>query len=130
MSPSSSSRPRVVCHMAASTDGRIVVDGWPDAVAAAVRREYEQVHAGYEADGWICGRVTMEPFAGGTRAAAEVAREHSGAPREDYQAPGDFDSFAFAIDPSGRLAWDSNDIDGDHVVAVLSERVSDAYLAF
>ena len=123
-------RPRVICHMATSVDGRIVVDGWPDAASVAVRRQYEQVHASYEADGWICGRVTMEPFAGGVRPEAEVAREHAGeARRDDFTAPGDFDSFAFAIDASGRLAWESNDIDGDHVVAILSERVSDDYLA-
>ena len=128
---SNSRRPRIICHMAVSVDGRIVVDGWPASTAAAVRHEYELVHASYESDGWICGRVTMEPFAGGVRAEAEVAREHtSGAVREDFCAQGDFDSFAFAIDPSGRLAWETNDIDGDHVVAVLSERVSDEYLAF
>src|SRR5688572_20827418 len=126
----SSQRPRVICHMAASLDGRIVVSGWSPAVASAVRRQYEEVHASYEPDGWICGRVTMEPFAGGLRPEAEVAREHAGAAREDFRAPGDFDSFAFAIDPSGRLAWETNDIDGDHVVAILSERVSDEYLAF
>jgi 2,5-diamino-6-(ribosylamino)-4(3H)-pyrimidinone 5'-phosphate reductase len=126
-----SRRPRIICHMAASVDGRIVVDGWPASTAATVRREYELVHASYEADGWICGRVTMEPFAAGVRAEAEVAREHAGgAAREDFRAPGDFDSFAFAIDPNGRLAWETNDIDGDHVVAILSERVSDEYLAF
>src|SRR4051812_41009364 len=123
-------RPRVICHMATSIDGRIVVDGWPDAAAAAVRRHYEQIHASYEADGWICGRVTMEPFAGGVRADADVARQHSGAQRNDFVAPGAHDSFAFAIDASGRLAWQTNDIDGDHIVAVLSERVSDDYLAF
>lgn len=115
--------------MAASVDGRIVVDGWP--AAAAVRRAYEEVHARYAADGWLCGRVTMEPFAGGLRPDEEVAREHQGGtPREDYRAPGDFDAFAFAVDPGGRLAWTANTIDGDHVVAVLSERVSDDYLAF
>lgn len=116
--------------MMASVDGRIVVDGWP--VSDEGRREYERVHAGYDADGWICGRITMESFAGGVRPDAEVAREHAGGPREDFRAPGDFGSsaFAFAIDPSGRLAWESADIDGDHVVAILSERVSDDYLAF
>ena len=124
------SRPRVICHMATSVDGRIVVDGWPDAAAAAVRRQYEQIHARYAADGWICGRVTMEPFAGGVRAEADVAREHVGAHRDDFVAAGRHDSFAFAIDASGRLAWQTNEIDGDHVVAVLSERVSDEYLAF
>lgn len=121
-------RPRVICHMAMSVDGRIVVDGWP--APDAVRREYEQVHASYGADGWMCGRVTMEPFAGALRAEGEIAGEHGGGAREDFVAPGHFRSFAFAVDPSGRLAWESNDIDGDHVVAILSERVSDAYLAF
>lgn len=128
---SRSRRPRVICHMGTSLDGRIVVGGWPDSVAVAVRRQYEAVHESYEADGWICGRVTMEPFAKRVRSEADVARGRSGdATREDFIAAGEHDSFAFAIDPSGRLAWESNEIAGDHVVAVLSERVSDEYLEF
>jgi 2,5-diamino-6-(ribosylamino)-4(3H)-pyrimidinone 5'-phosphate reductase len=114
--------------MLASVDGRIVTGGWP--LTPEGRKQYELVHASYDADGWICGRVTMEPFAKRVRSEAEVARERAGrAPREDYVSPGEHDSFAFAIDPSGRLAWESNDIDGDHVVSILSERVSDEYLA-
>lgn len=123
-------RPHVVCHMVTSIDGRIVVDGWPDAISSTVRRQYEEVHASYAADGWLCGRVTMEPFAKRMRPTTEVAREHDGPSREDFVAPGDHASFAFAIDPAGRLAWESNDVAGDHVVAVLSERVSEDYLAF
>ena len=122
-------RPRVICHMFASIDGRIITGGWP--LSAEQRRHNEEVHASYDPDGWICGRVTMEPFAKGVRPDADVAREHDGgAPRADFSAPGEHDSFAFAIDASGKLAWESNDIDGDHVVAILSERVSDEYLAF
>lgn len=128
---SGAARPRVICHMAASVDGRIAVRGWPDGAAAAVRREYELVHASYGADGWICGRITMEPFAGATRSDADVARAYSaGLPREDFVAAGAHESFAFAIDPRGRLAWESSDIDGDHVVTILSDRVSDEYLGF
>jgi len=78
----------------------------------------------------MCGRVTMEPFAGGLRSDAEVAREYAGPARDDFSAPGAHESFAVAIDPRGRLGWKSNDIDGDHVIAVLSERVSDEYLEF
>ena len=123
-----SRRPRVICHMLASVDGRIVTGGWP--LSPEQRREYELVHASYDPDAWMCGRVTMEPFAKRMRSDAEVARERSGGtPREDYVAPGTHDSFAFAIDRKGRLAWESNDIDGDHVVAILAERVSDEYLA-
>jgi riboflavin biosynthesis pyrimidine reductase len=115
--------------MVASIDGRIVAGGWP--LSAEARRAYELVHASYEPDGWMCGRVTMEPFAKHVRTAEEVAVEHtSGMTRDDFVAAGAHDSFAFAIDAHGRLAWESNDIDGDHVVAILSERVSDVYLAF
>ena len=126
---SASKRPRVICHMMTSLDGRILTDGWP--LSAEGRKQYEQVHATYDAQGWLCGRVTMEQhFAQGTRPDAQVAREHCGGAREDWTAPGDHDSFAFAVDTHGRLAWERNDIDGDHVVAILSERVSDDYLAF
>lgn len=117
--------------MATSIDGRIVVSGWPRSVGAAVRREYEELHASFGAEGWMCGRITMEPFAKRLRSDAELARVYEGsAPRPDYRAEGDFVSFAFAIDPRGRLAWESNDISGDHVVAILSGSVSDEYLAF
>jgi 2,5-diamino-6-(ribosylamino)-4(3H)-pyrimidinone 5'-phosphate reductase len=114
--------------MAASVDGRIVADKWPD--PAAVRREYERIHTSYAADGWMCGRVTMEPFAGELRSDAKMSQEYTGKAREDFSAPGEHESFAVAIDPRGRLAWKSNDIDGDHVIAVLCESVSDEYLAF
>lgn len=121
-------RPRVVCHMMVSVDGRIVTEGWP--LSPEGRRQYEQVHATYEADGWVCGRVTMEEhFAAGTRSDAEVARLHDGSPREDFVAPGAHDSFAIAVDPRGKLVWESGDADGDHVVAVLTHRVSDEYLS-
>ena len=59
-------RPRVICHMTTSIDGRIVVEGWP--LDDEVRRQYERVHASYKPEGWICGRVTMEPFAGARHA--------------------------------------------------------------
>jgi riboflavin biosynthesis pyrimidine reductase len=115
--------------MIASVDGRILTDGWP--LSDEGGGQYEVVHESYEPDAWLCGRVTMEAhFAQGTRSDAEIAREHDGAPREDFRAPGEHESFAFAVDSSGRLAWDTNDIDGDHVVAILSQRVSDEYLAF
>ncbi len=129
MMTTNSRRPRVICHMIASLDGRILTDGWP--LSKEGRAQYEIVHEGYEPGGWICGRVTMEQhFAQGLRPDAEIAHEHHGAPREDHRAPGGHESFAFAVDASGRLAWETNDIGGDHVVAILSERVSDEYLAF
>ena len=121
-------RPHVICHMMTSIDGRIVTDGWP--MSAEGRKQYEILHATYEPDGWLCGRVTMElHFASGVRPDAEVVREYHGAPREDFVAPGEHDSYAFALDSHGRLVWESGEIEGDHVVAILTTRVSDEYLA-
>jgi 2,5-diamino-6-(ribosylamino)-4(3H)-pyrimidinone 5'-phosphate reductase len=121
-------RPRVICHMLASLDGRIVTDGWP--LSADGRKQYEAVHASYAPDGWLCGRVTMQlHFASGVRDETEVARLYSGAPRDDFVAPGKHTSYAFVVDPRGKLRWESSEIDGDHVVAICNERVSDDYLA-
>lgn len=123
-------RPRVICHILASVDGRIVTDDWP--LADAERAEYERVHESYGAEGWLVGRVTLERhFAAGTRSDVEIAQEHDGPPREDFVAPGAAGgrpSFAFAVDARGKLRWDSGDVDGDHVVALLTERVSDDHL--
>jgi 5-amino-6-(5-phosphoribosylamino)uracil reductase len=38
-------------------------------------------------------------------------------------------NLAIAIDPSGRVHYGKDNVGGDHVVAVLGEQVSDAYLA-
>jgi riboflavin biosynthesis pyrimidine reductase len=114
--------------MMTSVDGRIVPRRWPD--LGDGRREYERVHAEIGADAWMCGRITMEPFAGAMRSDEEVARESPGTERLDFIAPDAGPCYAVAVDPSGRLAWQSNDIDGDHVITVLSRRVSDEYLEF
>jgi len=121
-------RPRVICHMMTSIDGRIVTDGWP--MSPEGRKQYELLHDTFEPDGWLCGRVTMElHFASGVRPDADVVREYHGPPRDDYVAPGEHDSYAFALDSHGRLVWESGEIEGDHVVAILTTRVSDEYLA-
>jgi len=114
--------------MMTSIDGRIVTDGWP--MSPEGRKQYELLHATYEPDGWLCGRVTMElHFASGVRPDADVVREYHGPPREDFVAPGEHESYAFALDSHGRLVWESGEIEGDHVVAILTTRVSDEYLA-
>jgi 2,5-diamino-6-(ribosylamino)-4(3H)-pyrimidinone 5'-phosphate reductase len=122
-------RPRVICHMMTTLDGRIDAARWPDVGPA--RAEYEQTSDALDAPAWMCGRVTMQEFADGVRSREEAgadARPADAAERPDHTAPGEHTSYAIALDPSGRLLWESGEIDGDHVVAVLSTRVSDPYL--
>lgn len=120
-------RPYVICHMAPSVDGRIVADKWKN--LSRVVTAYESTARTFGADAWMIGRVSMEPYAG----KATVPRRKGRAatiPRKDFVAPHDAATYVVALDPSGKLTWRSSAIDGEHVVTVLSERVSDDYLAF
>jgi 2,5-diamino-6-(ribosylamino)-4(3H)-pyrimidinone 5'-phosphate reductase len=120
------SRPYVICHMVPSVDGRIVTDGWP--APPGLVREYEKTAATFGADGWIIGRISMEPYAG--KAVVPPASSRSRLPRVDFIARTDAPSYAIAIDPGGKLRWESGTIDEEHAVAILTEQVPDRYLAF
>lgn len=111
--------------MLPSVDGRIVTKDWD---LPAATSEYERTAATFGADAWIIGRVSMEPYAGRTRVPKRKRREPI--TREDFVAAHDADSYAIAIDPSGKLTWRAADIDGEHVITILTEAVSDDYLQF
>jgi 2,5-diamino-6-(ribosylamino)-4(3H)-pyrimidinone 5'-phosphate reductase len=117
-------RPTVICHMLPSIDGRIVTAGWR--LGSAFHAEYERTAASFDADAWIIGRISMEPYAGRARLPARPGRQPPG----DFVARRDAPSFAIAIDPKGKLRWESGSIDDDHVITVLTEDVSNRYLAF
>jgi riboflavin biosynthesis pyrimidine reductase len=118
-------RPYVICHMLPSIDGRIVLRDWKVRNAT---REYERTAAAFGADAWIIGRISMEPYAGKARV---PARKGGGRiAREDFVAEHGASSYAIAVDPSGKLRWRAADIDGEHVITILTEGVSERYLAF
>jgi riboflavin biosynthesis pyrimidine reductase len=119
-------KPYVICHMLASVDGRIKTRDWN--LSAAGRSEYERTAATYHADAWMCGRITMEGYARGEK--PEKASTTEIIPKADFVASHSSTSYAVAIDPGGKLQWQANAIDGDHIITVLTERVSNDYLAF
>src|SRR5215213_8472480 len=119
-------RPYVICHMLPSIDGRIVTSNWD--LGRIATAEYERTAGLLNGDAWIIGRISMEPYAGKTRVPRRKSREKLA--RIDFIARRDAGSYAIAIDPSGKLTWKSNAIDEEHVITVLTERVSDDYLAF
>jgi len=112
--------------MAPSIDGRIVPTRWK--LPSSVYAEYERTADTFGADAWMVGRITMAPYAG--RARIPARRGQPRIPRTDFIATRDAASYAIALDPSGKLTWKTNAIDGEHVIAILTEGVSDDYLAF
>ena len=121
----SARRPYVICHMVPSVDGRIVTTGWP--LSRGVLSEYERTATSFDADAWIIGRISMEPYAG--KAALPSSSGRVRIPRTDFVARSDAASYAIAIDPGGKLRWESGSIDEEHAVTVLTEQVPDRYLA-
>src|SRR3954468_11100230 len=123
-------RPEIICHMVSSIDGRLLADRFSPPAAgvdgARLRRHYDEVYRGFSADGWLVGRVTMEEFAHGTaRTPAVIPHD----PRTTHVADRKDRDVAVAIDPHGKLHYGQDNALGDHVIAVLGEQVSDAYLA-
>lgn len=122
----SARRPYVICHMAPSVDGRIVTGGWR--LPGLLVTEYERTASSFHADAWIIGRISMEPYAGNARVPAASPRARI--PRTDFVARADARSYAIAVDPRGKLRWESGSLGADHAVTVLTEAVPDRYLAF
>lgn len=118
-------KPHVICHMVSSIDGRILLEHWPEPGSA--HGEYERTAATFDADAWMCGRITMQDFA----ATKDVPKPPPPAPlpRTDFIARTDAEGYAIAVDAHGKLSWDSGAIDEDHLIVVLTESVSDAHLA-
>jgi len=110
--------------MLSSVDGRI--DG---AALKAVtgKGEYENTGATLQGDAWICGRTTMqqhfadpEPFVSASNIPAGPRPVHVARRAKSY---------AISVDTAGKLRWSDSEIDGDHLICVVSEQAPEDYLA-
>jgi riboflavin biosynthesis pyrimidine reductase len=121
-------KPYIICHMGSTVDGRIIGEHWGDN-HEKFGSLYEQCHNTFDSQAWMVGRVTMEKdFTEGKQ--PELKASQVPILREPFIGNKNATSFAIAVDPSGKLGWESNAIDGDHVIELLTEQVSDAYLSY
>ena len=112
--------------MASTMNGKIISENWGSWRFGNV---YEECHQSFRSQAWMCGRVTL---------AKDFSEEEKPKLRKPPQAinrkhfignPG-AKSFAIAVDAKGKLGWKKNEISGDHIIEVLTEKVSDAYLYY
>jgi riboflavin biosynthesis pyrimidine reductase len=117
-------KPRVICLMAASVDGRTLQSRWrPEGTAGNL---FERVHDELGGDAWLVGRVTGQEFAKGKAYASSTKEAFS---RDHWFVRRDAKAYGVVLDAHGKIAWGRADIGGDPIVVVLSEAVSDAHLA-
>lgn len=128
-------RPYIICHMVASLDGKVTGDFLGKSAYSGLIADYYRIHREYGADGFLCGRVTLE---GSFPQPPVSPAVYDGPPieREDYIAESAA-FYAVAIDPQGKLWWSDRVIadtdagyDGAHIIEVLTKSVPDAFLAY
>lgn len=121
-------KPHVICHMMSPLDGRLIVADWAASTGHPIEKlveVYDDLHDQIGADAWICGRTTGEEFADGLDRPYEVSGT---AVRPLHNASAGKVTYAVILDPQGRLRWDKSDVNGDHVIVVVSDRVPDSHL--
>jgi riboflavin biosynthesis pyrimidine reductase len=121
-------KPYVICHMMSSLDGHALTDGWDRPFKKAAGELYEKLADTFAFDAWVCGRVTMQEVAHDEGYPSGLAT--APIPRTHHFARRDADKYAISIDPHGKVGWKSSEALGSHVVEVVTEAVSDDYLAY
>jgi riboflavin biosynthesis pyrimidine reductase len=123
-------KPKIICQMTSTIDGRMLVKRWSKPVDGGEPMDllgvYDKIFGEFEADGWMVGRVTMEDYAKGTARPMSMPNVNLREPFIGNRADRDV---AVAIDLKGKLHYDKDNANGDHVIAVLGKSVPDEYLA-
>jgi riboflavin biosynthesis pyrimidine reductase len=121
-------KPKVICHMACSVNGKIISEHWGN-WRAKFGNVYETCHQSFKSQAWMCGRVTLEKdFSDEEK--PKLAKSKQPIDRKPFIGNKNAKSFAIAVDAGGKLGWKHNEISGDHIIEVLTEQVDDAYIHY
>jgi hypothetical protein len=126
--------------MMTSLDGRVTGDFLFRDEARAATEIYYRLNRELRADGFICGRVTMEgSFTGGWYPELSQYEPLTDEDLEDHIVEGLSGFYAVSFDTHGSLGWKTSRIidpdgdpgyDGAEIIEVLSEDVDRRYLAY
>lgn len=116
-------RPHITCHMITTLDGRLKTEGWPYSEDELLTI-YDAVGARLEGQGWIIGRASLE----GWVPHVEPMLDPVPTPRPDRLADLAGRTLGVVFDRKGRLLPDTDELEGDHLAIVLSERVAQAHV--
>lgn len=120
-------RPYVICHMCTSLDGKIIGKRWGKLPGYQHESDlFESTAASFGIGAWLVGTTTMDEFDGPKR---KLPRATAQVPRRDFIANKTAKTFGIGADAKGVLRFQHNEVGGDHVVLLVTHRVSNDYLA-
>lgn len=121
----SKDRPYVICHMVTSIDGKILPDRWVGIPGSRGAGDlFETTAATFGIGAWLVGTTTMKEFAGRN---VRLPSVKSPVPPGDFIARPGAKTLAIGTDAKGVLRFQESEVDGDHVVLLITEQVGDDY---
>jgi 2,5-diamino-6-(ribosylamino)-4(3H)-pyrimidinone 5'-phosphate reductase len=120
-------KPYVICHMCTTVDGKILGDRWGKLPGHKHQSDlFETTAASFGIGAWLVGTTTMDEFDGPK---TRLPRAPKTFLRRDHIANKAAKRLAIGADAKGVLRFQTNEVDGDHVVLLVTERVGNDYLA-
>ena len=130
-------RPYIIYHMITTMDGKITGSFREQEAMRPIAQFHDQCRRRLGANGFLCGRVTMQERFAAPDAPDLTPFSDCSLPREDFVACTHAPVYAITLDPKGQLNWSDGRIrdeastwDNAHIIALVSPSVSDAYLGF
>lgn len=120
-------KPYVICHMCTTVDGKILGHRWGKLPGYKHESNlFETTAASFGIGAWLVGTTTMDEFDGQKTKLPQA--KHS-VVRRDFIANKNAKRLAIGADAKGVLRFRENEVGGDHVVLLVTDRVSNDYLA-
>lgn len=124
-------RPYTICHIFSALDGAITGSFMSMPQTAAARMQYGNLRSVFNSNAILYGTTTMLDFCDGI---VQELPESAPIERTDYISPDAKDRFVVAIDRHGKLSYGTNYLDRhgvrSHIIEVLTDSVSDAYIQY
>jgi hypothetical protein len=117
--------------MCASVDGKIMGDRWGKLPGYPHESDlFETTAASFGIGAWLVGTTTMDEFDGRKTRLPRAPKSFKRArAREDHIAKPKAKTLGIGTDAKGVLRFQQDEVGGDHVVLLVTERVSNDYLA-
>jgi len=120
-------KPYVICHMCTTLDGKIRGDRWGKLPGYKHESDlFETTAASIGIGAWLVGTTTMDEF---DSRKTKLPRVKQPIPRRDLIADPKAKRLAIGADAKGVLRFQESEVGGDHVVLLVTDRVSNGYLA-
>lgn len=125
-------RPEIICHMISSLDGRLQIERYSKLHDTnnqdLALNTYLDLGKKLNTDAWMIGRGTVQAMG-----ITEEFQSKNGTPAKDilsFIAEKDSENYCIIFDSKGRIQFPNNKFEGDNIIVVLGESVTEDYTAF